>query len=453
MSENLTFITKKWIQNKIAWILLITPLCFKVEIIPGVIVLPQEIILPFLIFLYFLSQKNRLTKVSKVVTPYIFLLLAFFITSISTFFSFLSEFDPIGLLKLLKYSTYVISIIVLHDYKFLNFEKRINIVGIFTVLLTLVVFYVTKINSGKSWHTFIAIATYFSEYMPTGFSNRVFNLYTQSFVVYSGNHGIYGSFLVLLFFFNLSCILRKKVKYIKINYLTMILSFINIMMLTSRETFLLIFVVIFSFSIYRISYLKFKISKVIKVLTFFSLFIILLIFFIVYFEIELSIVNKVTSSIKGFREKGGDGSVNVRFNTWLIILIYLFTNPWRLIIGTGFNPTLFRNKLNLVAEEYPNIGDYVGIPESLFIQFLSYGGVLSMFFVLLFLIYSFKSLFKKIKNSYCLFLPFYVIGIAVTNNTGASIIAELLMTQFGLIYLFIMNSNEENQHSLYNSKV
>jgi hypothetical protein len=178
-----------------------------------------------------------------------------------------------------------------------------------------------------------------------------------------------------------------------------------------------------------------------------------LIFFIVYFEIELSIVNKVTNSIKGFREKGGDGSVNVRFNTWLIILIYLFTNPWRLIIGTGFNPTLFRNKLNLVAEEYPNIGDYVGIPESLFIQFLSYGGVLSMFFVLLFLIYSFKSLFKKIKNSYCLFLPFYVIGIAVTNNTGASIIAELLMTQFGLIYLFIMNSNEENQHSLYNSNV
>jgi hypothetical protein len=315
------------------------------------------------------------------------------------------------------------------------------------------VFYITKINSGRSWQTFIAIATYVSSYMPTGFSNRIFNLDTLSFVVYSGNHGIYGSFLVLLFFFNLSSIIKKKSDCTKISYLVLILCFINVMMLTSRETFLLIFVILFTFSIYRISYLKFKISSIIKVFTFFSMFVFLVIFFVIYFEIELSIVNKVANSIKGFRERGGDGSVNVRFNTWLIILIYLFTNPWRLIIGTGFNPTLFRNKLDIAAAEYPNIGDYVGIPESLFIQFLSYGGIFSLFFVIFFIVLVYKNLYKKIKNSNCLFLPFYVIGIAITNNTGASIVAELLMTQFGLIYLFVMNSNEKNKYSFYNSKV
>jgi hypothetical protein len=442
MSKKLSFTTKKWIQNKIVWTLLITPLCFKIEILPKIIILPQEIILPFLIFLYFLSQKKVKSKVSRIAFPYVYLLLAFLLTMILTVFSLIKQFDIVGLLKLIKYSVYVISIIIVYDYRLPKFVRRINIISIITILLTLTMFYINKVDSGYSWSTYTAYATYRSSYMPTGFSNRIFNLHSQSFVVYSGNHGIYGSYLVLLLFFNISGLIRKT-SHKKISYIVAFLAFLNIMLLTSRETFLLIFITLFSFAFYHISYMKFKPSKVFKLFFSFLIFLIFLISFINYYDIELSIVNKVANSIQGFQEKGGDGSVNVRFNTWLIIFIYLFTNPWRFFIGTGFNPSLYRDNLDLVAINYPNIGEYVGIPESLFIQFLSYGGVFSLFFVIMFLFSLFKNLLKKMKLKYCMFIPFYVVGISVTNNTGASIIAELLMTQFALIYLFIMNSYEE----------
>ncbi|MFB9055251.1 hypothetical protein ACFFU9_00705 [Mariniflexile ostreae] len=442
-------ISAKWIQNKIVWTLLLIPLCFKVEIISNVIVLPQEIILPFLIFLYFFTVRKVKTVISKTVLPYIYLFVAFVLTIIITLFSLLKTFDIVGLLKLIKYSIYVVSIIIIYDYKFPNFIKRINIVSAFTIIFTLFTFYITKLQSGHTWSTYIAMATYVSEYMPTGFSNRVFNFQSQSFIIYSGNHGIYGSYLALLLFFNISGIIRGTSNK-GLVYIVIFLSFLNIMLLTSRETFLLIVITLFSFSFYHLSYMKFNPTKVFIGLVFFIFFIIVLIWAIDFYDIELSIVNKMTNSIRKFKEEGGDGSVDVRFNTWLIIFIYLFTYPWRLFSGIGFNPTLFRNELDLVAISYPNIGKYVGIPESLFIQFLSYGGVLSLLLVIMFMLNLFKNLLKKINTKNGIFIPFYVLGLSVTNNTGASIIAELLMTQFALIYLFIMNSHGEKKHIIYN---
>ncbi|GAA4295888.1 O-antigen ligase family protein [Aestuariibaculum suncheonense] len=434
-------ITSSWIQNKIFWLLLIVPLCFKIEILPSVIIMPQEVILPILIGLYFLAKGKFNTKMSIISMPYIYLLMALILTLILTVFSLFYSFDLVGLLKIIKYSIYVIAIIIISNYTPTNFIKILNKITITTIVLTLIIFYLNKIESGKIWATYVAMATYVSSYMPTGFSNRVLNLQSGSFVIYSGNHGIYGSYLALILFFNFSSILRSKRKNF-LGLLTIILCFINLMLLTSRETFLLIFITIFTYSFYYVSYKKFNPSKLVSVFILFVLFLLLIIWAVNYFDIELSIINKVENSIRKFREEGGDGSVDVRLNTWLLILIFLFTNPLRVIFGTGFNPTLFREKIDFVASQNPDIGKYVGIPESLFLQFLSYGGIVSLFFIFLF----FYSLYKnvwKVKNISVngMFIPFFLLGLFVTNNTGASILAELLMTQFALVYVFIMNDN------------
>lgn len=451
MSERLS-INTKWIQNKIFWSLLLIPLCFKLEILPGLIILPQEIILPFLIILYLISRKAIPRLVSKILLPYIYLLLAFGLTIGLTLISLFQKIDIIGLLKLIKYSIYVFSIIIIYDYRPRNFVKKINIIAIITILLTLIMFYLNKVHSGKLWSNYVQMATYIAEYMPTGFSNRIFSFQSHSFVIYSGNHGIYGSYLTLILFFNISGLLRG-MAYRKLSYFVTLFAFINIMLLTSRETFLLIFITVFLHSLYRVTFIKFNPFRVLISFILFMGFVFIVLWLINFYNIELSIVNKMANSIRKFKESGGDGSVNVRFNTWLIIIIYLISNPWRIFIGTGFNPTLFREKLDFIANLFPNQGEYVGIPESLFIQFLAYGGILSLLFIMLFMFHLFKNLLRQVNTRYCMFIPFFILGLIVTNNTGASIIAELLMTQLGLIYLFIMNFYEEKKHLVFNGPV
>lgn len=441
-------ISKKWIQNKIFWLLLLIPLSFKIEILPKIILLPQEILLPILLVLYLLTNLKFSLKFPNYSAPFIYLLLAFVVTFVVTIISLIEMFDIVGLLKLIKYSIYGLAIFSIYDYRPDNFVTKLNKVTIITIIATLVIFIFIKVESGYSWNTFMAYATYKSNFMPTGFSNRIFNLASNSFVIYSGNHGIYGSYLVLVLMFNLSALANGVAN--RLAKVSIGLVILNIMLLTSRETFLLVFLIFFFFSLYLISFNKFKLSHVTKVLFVFIGGISLLVFIIIHFEIELSIVNKVANSIKGFKTHGADGSIDVRFNTWTLIFLFFVNSPWRLISGTGFNEPLFRTKIDEMANMYPDVGQYVGIPESLFLGFLGYGGILALMFILLFLSSAFKNLSKKRKTMYGKFLPFFVLGIIVTNNTGASIIADILMTQFGLVYLFIMNS-KENEVVIHNS--
>lgn len=441
-------LSKKWIQNKIFWLLLLVPLSFKIEVLPKVILLPQEFLLPILLGLYFITKLKVGVKYPKYLAPFIYLLLAFAVTFVFTIFSFIEIFDIVGLLKLIKYSIYGLAIFSIYDYRSENFVTKFNKITVATIISTLVIFIFIKVDTGYSWHTFMEYATYNSNFMPTGFSNRIFNFASSSFVIYSGNHGIYGSYLVLALMLNLSALINGVAS--KLTKITIGLVLLNIMLLTSRETFLLLFLIFFFYSLYFASFTKFKLSNITKVLFIFFGGVSLLVFVIIYFEIELSIVNKIVNSIEGFKERGSDGSVDVRFNTWTLIILFFIHHPLRLLIGTGFNEPLFRSKIDEMAIMYPDVGKYVGIPESLFLGFLGYGGILALVFVLLFLLSAFKNLSRKRKTVYGMFMSFYVLGIMVTNNTGASIIADILLTQFGLVYLFIMNS-QENEVFVHNS--
>src|SRR5690606_438234 len=157
------------------------------------------------------------------------------------------------------------------------------------------------------------------------------------------------------------------------------------------------------------------------------------------YNIELSIIHKVENMISGLKSSGGDGSMNMRFTTWGMILYMLLSYPFFLLIGTGFNPTYFANSLDSISSHFD--GRYVSVPENLFLMFLSYGGLLAFLFICLF----FYGLYVNLKkNKYVnegMFLASFLLGLIITNNTGGSMIAELFLTQFGLVYFCVVNKS------------
>lgn len=423
------------IKKQILWLLLLIPISFKIELFPGVIVMIQELVLPFLIFLYIIVFKSKI-KLYKYQLPYLFLLLGFLILLFSTFLSLFRVFDIIGFLKLFKYIIYAIALLIISESIGDKTLNRVNNIAIITISLTLFIYVYNKFNSSMDWGEYMKISTWRTEYMPTGFSNRVLTLNSFEFNTGSNNHGIYGSYLALIFFLNLSNFIKSSERRMK-SIIMLLLCSLNILLLTSRETFLLILITFLFFS--GVKFLKNKI----KLRVFFNFFIVatlfitLLVLLINKYNIELSIISKVQNMIEGIQERGGDGSMNMRFTTWKMILYLLLSQPLFLLLGTGFNPTYFKNSLDDLSILFQ--GKYVSVPENLFLMFMSYGGVFALMSILLFFYFLYYNFNKYSFLNEGMFLAAFIVGLFITNNTGGSMIAELFFTQLGLIYFYFIN--------------
>ncbi|ULC59752.1 O-antigen ligase family protein [Flaviramulus sp. BrNp1-15] len=440
--ERLNLSTFKWAQKNIFILLLLIPISIKIKVSSSVMLLPQDLLLPVFIVVYFVFKNKFTAKFSRITLPYICLLLGIFIMIFSTLLSFFYVVDSVGLLKLFKYSIYLISLLAIADYYKVDFLNKINNITILLILATLIFFiYNRSLHHNLSWSQFIKIATYSAYNMPTGFTNRYLDLSNFNVGVISNNHGIYGSYLVLISILNLSNIINKGLGIAK-SKIVLTLCFINIMLLTSRETFLLIIIVFLMFFLRKLLFKKFNINNLIYFGSIIVFCILIGGWLIYYYEIELSIINKISNSIKGFKEHGGDGSINVRFNTWKIIISMLVLNPLSFFIGFGYNPSRFSEQIDSYA--YVTGGKYVTVPENLFLMFTSYGGIFSLMFLLLFFLGLYLQ-FRKFRNlKVGSFLSSFVIGLFFTNFTGGSIIAELLMTQLGLVYFYCSNANKFN---------
>ena len=146
--------------------------------------------------------------------------------------------------------------------------------------------------------------------------------------------------------------------------------------------------------------------------------------------------------INSISETGGfDRGVNYRFNTWYLFFTFLAANPWNLITGIGYNKTrlgeiLERQETVLGQELF-----HVDLPESIYVATLGYGGIFSLLFFLFFLISLFYLLYYsgKLGKIY----SFLLLGLAISNATGASLFAELLLSQFGLICALLIYRGKE----------
>lgn len=433
------------VKNKIAnlfYLLLLTiPVSFKVELVQGLILYPQEIIMAFLLILYLFVSGFKL-PFSRVLLPYYYQLLGLLIVTFSTLFSFFYFFDMEGILKVAKYCLYILSIIIVFKSTQKDFLTKFNTIALITVFLTLSIFLFNFLTSGVSWSSFMHQATWDINKMPTGFSNLVFNFKNLEFVRYTGNHGIYGSYLVLVYLINISLILKKEAK--KRNYLLLFLTVANLFLLTSREA-LLIFLIVNFFGI--VSYLtnrKIKLSY----LALGTSLIVVFCFTMAYLwvnQIDFVILNKIQYTIDSIQNKGEETNVSLRVGVWKVTLFAFMLSPINLLLGFGYNEENFSRVLTETSNKANlNIG-FASVPESYFNTFLAYGGVFALLFGTLFFLLLLRELYnKKYRKTIIgkLFL-FFTFALFLSNNTGASILADLLLSQFGLTYLWLTkNCNE-----------
>lgn len=424
---------------KILFYLLVTiPVTFKLELYTDVYVYPQELLLPVVILLVIFSKKK--IRIPYFILPYLILLAGLLVILISTFFSQLSYFNLIGIAKSLKYIMYIIAILLLSNYNFNGFLKTFNRIAFGVILITLVVYVYQFLTFPGSSRAFFHATTWVVEYVPSGLSNVVLKLQELSFIRSGGNHNIYGTYLVLIYILNLKNILGYGSNPSRLNYILVFLTVLSLLLITSREAFLVFIIVNFLF--FLGSLLKLKIKKV-----YFYLFLLVIVgvFFSLIFNLNVGLLNKLEYTIQSFSETGGETNLNLRLQVWHLILLSILMFPFIFFFGIGYNEENFLYYLNQVNQQYGLYSRFPSNPESLFFTFLAYGGIIAFLLLIVYWILIFINLFKLQKKSVTAKLFFFLtIGLFIANNTGGSMLSDLLLTQYALVYIWIKKDHLEN---------
>lgn len=417
------------------FLLLTIPISFKIEVSENIRFLLQE---PFIIFFVF-ACNFKLRSIKQKSYPFLFFIISILIILLSTIVSLFFYFDPVGLIKGIKYLIYGLAIFTLFNnpqYLNINILDKILKYGFYCVTFSLVYYFINFLILDIGWDYYVSRSTWVSRFMPTGMSNLAFNINTFSFYRTGGNHGIYGSYLVLLLILSLFKFFKSNYKKCKILILIIL---VNLSFITSREAILLLFLTMFFYITHHFitrNWVNRKaiLFSILGIVAFFLIFII--------WSPEIVILHKIKYMIKTISETGGlDKSANYRFNTWYLFFTFLAANPWFIFTGIGFNRTrlgeILEHQEKIIGEEL----FHVDLPESIYVASLGYGGIFSLIFLLFFFI----SLFYLLYNSGKLgrIFSFVLLGLMITNATGASLYGELFLSQFGIICAILIYKGKE----------
>ncbi|MCX2718548.1 hypothetical protein [Lentiprolixibacter aurantiacus] len=305
-------------------------------------------------------------------------------------------------------------------------------IGSWVVIISLSLYLYWYWSLGMSWGNFVSFTTWNAEYMPTGFSNMVLNLQSGMFERIGGNHGIYGSYLVLLL---ILAIFNLQETHFRRSKIFTLLILINISFLTSRETLLLLILTFGFYCTYIVLLSRF--SKRYVYLTLLFLFIGTISLLI--WQPDVVLFNKIEHMLSSFSERGRvDNNVSYRLNTWYLFFQYIWEHPQWILLGFGFNRIRFEEILS-IQEQLEGVSlAHVSVPESFYVGTLAYGGIFSLFCGILFFVFLLIFLGRRGKLGILLF--FYVVGLMLTNGTGSSVLAELMLSQLGLVYLYVQKN-------------
>lgn len=416
-------------------ILLSIPFALKFEILPGVRFLIQE---PFLLF-FTIACNLKIRKVNSRAFPFLLLIFSLTCILLSSVITLFKEFYVVGAIKTIKYLLYASAILtVLNNPKYIDKKllKYILNIGFVAVLLTLCHYFYTFLNFGKSWKYYVSYSTWHHEYMPTGLSNLAFDFQNFAFHRVGGNHGIYGSYLVLLLILSIRNSLKTRFKKSK---LLILLILMNLSFITSREAILLL---VLTLLFYGLNYFITK-SRINKKILIFSGTIIGMFIIVLIWNPNVVIVHKINHMLNSLNETGGfDSGVNLRFNTWYLYYRHLLYNPTDIIFGVGYNVKYFYEILTvqeyLLMESLPHVDK----AESFYVTTLAYGGIFSFISGLLFFVSFIYLLYKK--NDESRIISFFVMALMVTNGTGSSVLGELLLSQLGLVSAIMLNFSKKD---------
>jgi len=430
--------------------LLTLPVSFKIQFYEGVYLYPQELIIAFILVLYFVSDFRQIFLLPKFISPYLYYFLSIVLIILCTLISFSNYVDIAGLFKTLKYLLYIVAILFVSRNHFNGFINSFNKIAFYSILITLIIYAVKWYSFPGTTVEYFYLSTWDVNYVPSGLSNLNFDLSTLSFSRSAGNHGVYGSYLVLIYLLNLHLLLsNKKRAGGKFNILLVILVVLNLSLLTSRES-LLIFLIV-NLCYFSKDLLKLKIKKI------YLYFILLLAIFLAVIlvnDVNIGLINKIKYTLQSLTDSGREQNINLRFNVWILILLSFVLYPSHLIIGYGYNALNFNYFLKETNKFFSLYKNYASVPESFFFIMLAYGGIFALLSILLFFISLLIRLYKLRRHSSLYELFFYFsIGLFITNNTGGSLMSDLLLAQFSLFYIFIHKHYEQqSKYVVHNSK-
>lgn len=432
--------------NKVLlWLLISLPLFFKLEVIENIFIYPQEILIPIILFLK-LFYFNSL-KVNKSAYPFFFILAGLLLMLISSFLSLLNYFEIGGIIRILKYIMYIIAIFSLSKYTFPSFVNTFNTIAFLSIGTTLLIYLFQLITFDGPFSSFVHYSTWDRNYVPSGFSNLNLRISDFSFSRSGGNHGIYGTYLVLVIMMNFNNFVDTKLKPRFINYLLIILALINISLISSREA-LLVFIVVFGlYGIHQL--INFRIKKMYY---YGFLFFLIFILSIMLLNIDIGLINKINYTISSYSQTGDEYNISARLNVWVLIIMSYTLFPAYLLMGYGYNDANFDFHLAQTNNFYYSYDYYATIPESLFLTFLAYGGIFAVVCLLLFFLGMLTIGLKNYKLStfHKLFL-FFTIGLMISNNFGGSMLSDLLFAQYSLVYLWLHKNTNFEENKLINN--
>lgn len=413
----------------VLWFSLLIPIMPKIMIQDGVYMYAFDImmVLVFIPFVFFCSRAFCFLTSSKLLTMFWMVIL------FSTLLWGSGGIPATGVAKIIKGIIYVPLIYVAFNYSG-DVLKKIVLISIAAQLLNLFFYVQGLLKYGFSiWK---------ANLLSSGFSNHYISLIDFSFetIPEQGAHGIWGSYCLLCLAVAIYLYNEKRLgtmAFIAIFCLTLI----NVCSTVSREAFLLLIVMLFSYFIF--SGFKAFLKGMLLIVC-----IILLSWGILYYlDVDFSsvpIFAKLSYTASSIESSGSESNISLRIGAWVIILYTFFSNPLYLVSGIGYNLELLR-KVMLEGAVDIGIMTYVPLPESLIMFSLAFGGIFALILMVLFIFNAFKvfSFTRKTRILSC-----FLLGLCLSNIlSGASLISDLLYSQFLLVLGAIIRDNFNHKRS------
>lgn len=409
-----------------SWILilaLLLPAMPKIQVVNGVNVYPLELFL--IVFFLPLAKKSWKFPICRT------LFYLWGTVFIATLFSFSYVFDFGGVFRCIKGIVYVPLVYVVF---FFCCKEKFSLSSFFkpyvlaTITSSLLLFsWGLKFGQTNIWNV---------ELIGSGLGNKVFSLQNMRIEQLPGmSHGIWGNYGCMIFTVAIVYLLKKKNLFWA--SISMLCFLYNIGMCVSREAVLTLSCVVGALCISTVQKKAYTITlkiSVLKVITLFSLALFSVLFF--YWD-QLNIVSKFLYTIDALNTNGSEGNIELRINGWKCFFHSLKDYPQNILCGYGYNAEYYKDAIISAARHYTNLSKFATVPESYFIQFLAYGGIIAFLFSCLF----WKKLFKLVSTireyrAKRLFQGLFV-GLFLANVfSGASIVSDVLYSQILLLIGF-----------------
>ncbi len=385
-----------------------------------------------LAFLFLLAPFNKKILFGSRLQFYLFIYWLFIIASTSI--SVLRNFEIVGLAKSIKGILYVPLIYLgAKFYDQTKVVKSMVTIGILAGVFNLI-FLVININT-------YGFNLWDIKTISSGFSNRCFNPLSMSIEqIEGGAHNIWGNYNVIVFILAMYGRMKGLIKGWRY-YLGLLLPLMAIFSSVSRESLIVLAFVTIALFVVMVKPRKMRLVK--PIFYIFALGILVLVTAIILLGDQIPLISKLMYTLDSVQSTGTESNFQIRVNTWILYLDFVFSNPMFFLTGVGYNNSYFIECLNSV-----NSGNlrFASGPESLAIQSLAFGGLGAVITVVLF----FGRVIFKLSLSSNLeiskILLGFMFGVIIVNIfAGSSAVADLLYSHILLLVGFFIISSKSDK--------